>query len=109
MSRLRVPRGRFPGFGFGNTLSSFSLFPRGRDTHLLGLRSRRSRYGYDYDCELCGKNPATGERLCSCIVNAIEAQLELEEIAAMGIGCGCPDCALDRHGYGLHGGGGLSM
>jgi hypothetical protein len=109
LSRLRSPRGRFPAFGLSNPLSSLSPFSRGRETDLLGLGSRYSRYGYDYDCELCTEIPSTGEHLCMCRVRAREAQLELEEIAAMDIGCGCPNCPFDRYRFGLYGGGGLSL
>jgi hypothetical protein len=88
------------------------LFGRGRDSDLLGLRSRHSRYDYGSDCELCYDDPFTRKHMCDCQVRLYEAQVKLEELVAEGMsigGCGCPQCPFERCGYGLYGGGGLSQ
>jgi hypothetical protein len=103
----RTSRGRYSDLSFGNSLSSFPWFSRGRESDLLGLHSRHSRYGYE--CESC-VSVYGGRHLCTCAqLEAQVATIEEYQARGIGVGCDCPDCPYEDYGYGLFGGGGLSQ
>jgi hypothetical protein len=99
-SRHRGLRGR--GMGLGGILSPFHMFgSRGLLRDPFGHSGGHSLYGFDCDSRSISYD---GEHMCSCyqeIRQGALAEYQIQEAIAIGLGgCDCPECPLERHGYG---------